>query len=436
MQDNVRMSCIRGWRSTTDHGAETTKTPAGSGDVRVVVARLRGRRQEIERAIFARVRDAVLDPIGFADAEYVAGLRMTIAAAVEYGLTGLEQYREGPVVIPTQAIVQARRAARSSVSLDVVLRRYIVGHALLWDYVMEEASLVEAAGEGSGLRLMSRVQTSLLDELVAGVTRAHADELARAGRSREQRRLERVQALLAGGCGVASDGTGIEDAAQGSLDRGLDYELEGEHVGVIGRGAGAREALRELAARLDRRLLSVDRGEGTVWAWLGGRRDWRIADLERAIAELEGHVSFATGEPARGLAGWRLTHQQAQAALVVALRRPQRLTRYSDVALLATALKDEMLASALIERYVAPLEDLRNNGPVLRDTLRAYIAAEHNASSAAAALGVVRNTVENRLRTIEERLGGTLHPCRLEIEVALLLAELGEPVGPEIPMSG
>jgi hypothetical protein len=31
------------------------------------------------------------------------------------------------------------------VSLEAVLRRYIVGHALLWDYVMEEAVRVEGA---------------------------------------------------------------------------------------------------------------------------------------------------------------------------------------------------------------------------------------------------------------------------------------------------
>jgi hypothetical protein len=36
--------------------------------------------------------------------------------------------------------------------LEAVLRRYIVGHALLWDYVMEEAVRVEGAcGELAGV---------------------------------------------------------------------------------------------------------------------------------------------------------------------------------------------------------------------------------------------------------------------------------------------
>ena len=83
-----------------------------------------------------------------------------------------------------------------------------------------------------------------------------------------------------------------------------------------------------------------------------------------------------------------------------------------------------MLAGALLDVYIAPLEDVRGGGAVLRETLRAYLAAERSVSSAAAALGVDRKTVESRLRTIEKRLGRSLHPCPAELEVALELDEL------------
>ena len=150
---------------------------------------------------------------------------------------------------------------------------------------------------------------------------------------------------------------------------------------------------------------------------------------------------LAFGEPARGLEGWRVTHRQAQAALLVALRRMIRrrveLTRYGDVALLAAALKDEALARSLLDIYIAPLDDSRDGGPVLRTTLRAYLGAERNVSSTAAALGVVRRTVENRLRTIEARLGRSLHPCPAELEVALELDGLAaSPGSPEISSIG
>jgi hypothetical protein len=409
---------------------------ARMGDgVGAVVRRLRSRRGEIEEAIFARVRDAVPDPVGDRDVEYVAGLRAAVAAAVDYGLMGIER-GDGSAPIPAEAVAQAHRAARGGVSLGAVLRRYIAGHALLWDYVMEEADRVELAGRESGLRELLQAQASLLDRLVTGVVSEHVGELERVGRSRELRLSERVRALLAG---ERADAVGPE----------LGYELDGWHLGVIARGPGRGEALRGLARSLDRRLLSVPHGEETAWAWLGGQDGLELTELERAVSELgrtravemdragapgEGSgdwpvdVSFAVGEPARGLEGWRLTHRQAQAALAVALRRPRRLTRYADVALLAAALGDDTLARSLLDMYISPLGDSRNGGQALRQTLRAYLAAERNVSSTAIVLAVARSTVENRLRTIEERLGRAPHTCLAELEVALRLDELDAPV--------
>jgi len=50
---------------------------------------------------------------------------------------------------------------------------------------------------------------------------------------------------------------------------------------------------------------------------------------------------------------------------------------------------------------------------------------ERNVSSTAAALGVSRQTVSNRLRTIEERLARPLSDCAAEVDAALRLEELG-----------
>ena len=247
---------------------------------------------------------------------------------------------------------------------------------------------------------------------------------------------------------------GLLGAGHGGGDdpgRDLDYALDGWHVGVIAVGAQAGRdrrdrrdgragqpgrAVRELAKRMGCRLLCVERDAESVWAWLGADRRFALADVERLLAgggiarreqpypALAEGVLFAFGEPAEGFQGWRLTHRQAQAALLVARRRPRPCTRYGDVALLASALKDELLAGVLSDVYLAPLRDARNGGAVLRQTLRAYLAAGHSVSSTAAALGVVRKTVESRLQTIEERLGRTLHPFPAELEIALLLDEL------------
>jgi PucR C-terminal helix-turn-helix domain/GGDEF-like domain len=404
---------------------------AGSAkDVRAgVVARLRARREELAEAIYARVSDRAFGVVGAADAEYMAGLREAVVVAVGHGLDGIERGEGWVGAIPIGVSEQARRAARTGVSLETVLRRYVVGHTLMGEFVLEEADRGQTPGERSVLREALRAQASVLERLLAAITVEYEDELARVCRSPERRRLEFVRELLAG----ERVGAGSGGAELGAM---LGYELGGEHVGVIARGEGVREVLRGVAEGLDRRLLCVECDEVSVWAWLGGRRRMDMVALERALSgdmpavvRSEGAQSaggtFAVGEPAKGIAGWRLSHQQAQAALVVARRRPRRLTRYADVALLAMALQDELLGRALVEIYVASLEDARGGGPVLRETLRAYLGTERSVSSAAAALQVTRKTVESRLRAIEERLGRSLHPCPAELEVALELHEIG-----------
>jgi hypothetical protein len=374
---------------------------------------VRARRVELVDEIFARVREGAYSSVGGEDAEYVVGLRNAVHAAVEHGLARIEVGgQEGAEVIPAAALVQARRAAQAGVSLDTVLRRYVLGSTLMGDFLMQEAEDSDFVGQGLVLRDVLKAQAATLDRLMSAITGEYTRELERAGRSPERRRAERVQRLLAGAPGEQAE---------------LDYELDGWHLGLIAIGADPAESLRHVAGALGNRLLWVSRGEDTVWGWLGGQRPPLAREVERAF-ECDGavEISLAIGEPGRGVEGWRLTHRQAQAALRVALQSSRGFTRYADVALLASVLNDEALARSLVEIYLAPLGALENGGGVLRKTLRAYFAAEHNASSAASALGVTRHTVQNRLRAIEEKLGQSLRTRQAELEVALRLEELGE----------
>jgi hypothetical protein len=381
----------------------------------VVAGQLRLRHEEIEQTILAYVRDTVPDRIGDLDVEYALGLRAAVVAAVEYGLTGIEVGDEWLAPIPLEALIQARRAVRGGVGLDTVLRRYIAGYALLEDFVMDAVEALDV-GNASALRRLRRVQATLLDRLLSAIADEYCAEQERGRRSSAQRLGERVQRLLVGEAIDLSD---------------LRYELDVWHLGVIAIGNSAERALRGMAAQIGRAILLVPRGEETVWAWLGDRRRLAVADLQTVLlAKLPPGVTLAIGEPAHGLKGFRLTHRQAEAAHLVAQRRPQSLTRYADVALLAFALRDEALARSLVDIYLTPLDDPRKGYPVLRETVRAYLAAERNATSAAAALGVARHTVESRIRKAEGQLGRLLPACVAEIEVALRLEELGCFVSP------
>ena len=390
---------------------ETADRPASVETVQAGLAeRLRARRAELEDAIFARFRDVGFDPAAGEDAEYVAGARAAVAEAVDYGLTAIGHGEEWFGSIPPAAVAQARRAARNSVSLERVLLRYNAGHTLVGDFIMQEVEHGDFSGHRIALRHVLRTQGALLDHFTESIAREYQQEIERAAHSPELRRTEHVQRLLAGA---------TVDAAE------LGYEFEAEHLGMIAMGAKAGETVRGLAAELGREILSVSRSEKTVWAWLGGRRTVARADIERLLSAREpAGVSLAIGEPSMGLDGWRLSHRQAQAAMLVALRGPQMLTWYADVALLAAVLRDQELARSLVEIHLSPLEDQRDGGAEARRTLRAYFAAGCNAATAAAALGVNRHTVERRLHAIEERLGRLLHTCHAELEVALRLEQL------------
>jgi PucR C-terminal helix-turn-helix domain/GGDEF-like domain len=373
-----------------------------------LVTRLRARRTELVEAIFARVR-AVPDPVGDEDAEYVAGLRAAIAAAVDHSLTSIEQGEEWSESIPPAATAQARRSVRHGVSLDTVLRRYVAGDRVLEDFVMDEADRFPR----EALRQVLRTQAALLDHLMASIATEYVHEVERAGRSPEQRRAESVQRLLAG-----------DPVGPGELD----YQLDAWHLGVIATGArAAKAAVESLAEGLGCQLLIVPYRDESVWAWFGGQRRLAVADIERLLSDMSvAGVSLAVGESGTGIAGWRLTHWQAQRALWVALREPRMLTRYTDVLLLAPALRDDVLARSLKEIFLSPLGGQRDGGAVSRETLRTYFAVGRNAATAAAALKVDRHTVERRVHRIEESLGRALHTCQAELEVALRLEALSD----------
>ena len=382
-----------------------------------LAARLRARTPQIERAIGARVQ-AVADPAEVADPSYAEGLRAAVAAALAHAVAGVEAGEPEPGPVPAELFAQARAAAHARVPLDTVLRRYLAGHALIVDFAMDEAGGPEPVSQPDVQRAL-RVLAALVDRLIAAVSEQYRRVAEQRPRTPERRHAELIRRLLAD-----------EPADPGELG----YELQAHHLGLIASGPGARPALGELARALDRRLLLVPRPGGALWAWLGGRR---ALDPAEALARLGARAAgqggaFAFGEPGQGPAGWRLSHRQALAALPVAQRGPERAVRYADVALLASAIQDEILATSLRCLYLEPLERERDGGKTLRETLRAYFAADRNVSSAAAALGVSRQSVNSRLRAAEQRLGRPIDACAAELQTALRLQVVRPPVSPPV----
>jgi hypothetical protein len=108
-------------------GARVALAPSISA-VRVALAdALRARRAEIEEVIFTGIR-SIADSLDASDVEYVAGLRATVSAIVDYGLAGIEKGGDWSAPIPSVAVEQVHRAARSGVGVQTVLLRYAAGH--------------------------------------------------------------------------------------------------------------------------------------------------------------------------------------------------------------------------------------------------------------------------------------------------------------------
>lgn len=379
-----------------------------------MVERLREQQPDIEAAILTRVH-AVSGAVGIGDVEYQAGLNLAVEAIMNYSLTCIERGEEWSEPIPSAAIAQTRRAARTGVGLDMIVLRYIAGYRLLGKFIMDEADRSGLSNHGSALRELRSIQEAVLEHLTIAIGNEYKRESERLAGSAETRRREVVQKLLAG-------------EPVDTLD--LNYEVDDAwHLGVIAAGARAEKITRGLADRLDRKILLVPCSEGwVVWAWLGGRRELAITDLKRALP-LDGKtgVSVAIGEPRKGVYGWRLTHVEARAALQVALHTPRPLTRCADVPLEAAVLQHPEMTRLLVGNYLSPLDNLRMGGPVARETLRAYFKCERNVSSTAHLLGVARHTVENRLREIEKILGRALNTCLAELEIVLRLETYGVP---------
>lgn len=358
--------------------------------------RLRKRRGEIEQALLARTAAVSgVDPVD--DLEYREGFRSIIPAAFDFSLAAIESLQGDVPPVPTELLSQARLAARHQVGLDTVLRGYVAGSTLIDDFILDES-------DGKDIQPLLRSRANALEDLLARVSDEYESERRIRLRSPETRTLERVSKMLRG---------------EPRSDTPLNYDLTCHHIGIVASGAGSKQAIAEFSKATDSQLLSVAIDSERVWAWLGRRNAVHVDDVTDAIAIKGRRIAVGIGEPASGIAGWRQTHQQAKAALPVALRSATQLARYADVCILASAMQDRLLSTSLREMYLQPLLAGKDEGAIHLQTLRAYFAADRNCVAAAATLGVSRQTINNRLRAIEDRLGRTLPSAAAAIELAL-----------------
>lgn len=372
-----------------------------------LAALLERRGKDAEAAIVAHYRNSELGREG--DAEAAAALPLIVGEVVKFVRQQLEEGDSWTAELPPLVAGSIHHMARIGMSLDEAVRSYTVTGAGLTEFIV--ANLGELDRPEEAMRYMMSQRGVNEDRMMAAFAAEYAQELERLSAAPSRQLAERVQGLLNGGSGDFSD---------------LEYRLDAWHIGLVaqgpkgellpaaGRGAGLRAAGPATAARNGLGLARRPSPD-------------RLRGVERAVTAGENGTSIAAGEPRRGLDGWRRSHREAREAAAVTLLGAATLARYSDEALLVTALGSEVAGRALLDRYIVPL-DGRHDGAALRETLRAYLDLDCNAASTAAALGVDRHTVKRRLGRIEEAVGESVSARRTEFDVALRLEGITETI--------
>jgi GGDEF-like domain/PucR C-terminal helix-turn-helix domain len=389
--------------------ARTATTIGIDETLRVVAARLTDETDELVDTMLARMREEAPDFDTASRPELADGLRASCYGNIRAALQALGGDRQPPRTSPAEALTEARATARAGIALEPLLHTYRIGHAVVLErfFVLVEELNLSPAQRHSATLIGSKYLFAYVDRVVGEVSEEFTAERERVLRSSIQRRVQLVRDVL-GGAGI--------DSAE------LGYRLEQEHLAVVATGPAADAALRDLARRLERSVLTVAMTDEEVWAWLGSSGRGGRGDRQDPVWEqVAGRTRYAVGEPAWGIAGFRDSHEQALAAHRVAAHLPQPVTHYADVALEAVLLCDVRAARRFVERELGPLAAPDPRTRVLRDTLGSYLRSGLNATATAAVLRVSDRTIAYRIHGIEDLLGHSVLARSTELAAAVRL---------------
>jgi hypothetical protein len=320
----------------------------------------------------------------------------------------------------------ARTLARRGLDITVLMKLVRYGQAVFWPAIMETAER-GVANPSARMRLLAVVferfgtyVETLLDETVT-VFQLERDLRMRGTNARRQ---ELIESLIAG-----------EEPSIDGASRVLSYELRRSHTALaLWDSGGSHEALdrleslaQEIASALGaRRVLSTPSSSRGLWAWFPADGPPTRAQRD-AVAALHTPPGLraAVGQPGKGLAGFRRSHEEALAAQRIALTYvdDELVTWYADVEIVSLLSHDARGARALVARELAGLTALDAQCDKLRRTSLAYVRCGCSATAAARELGVHTNTVRYRIERAEEALGRRLEGQELLLQLALMLVE-------------
>jgi DNA-binding PucR family transcriptional regulator len=273
-----------------------------------------------------------------------------------------------------------------------------------------------------------------IDEISGHVIAAYQEERERWLLVRSAARAGRVRQLL-------DQEPPDVDLAEASVG----YRLRRNHLGLVswvpeategGAGLERLERVTRVVARglrCSARPLFIPYDQSVAWSWLPlpGPEEIRWDVVRDVVAEEDTTARVAAGDPAPGVEGFRVTHQQARRAQDVAeLAVPgARVTVFADVGPVALLLADFAAARGWVWQVLGVLAADDGQDAALRETLRVFLSTGGSYKATAGLLGLHRNTVQYRVRKSREALGYPLDRRRQDIELALRVCHhVGSPV--------
>ncbi|MFQ6397992.1 PucR family transcriptional regulator [Nocardia sp. KC 131] len=340
------------------------------------------------------------------------------------------------ILAPAAAIEYARRLAQHGIPLTALIRAYRVGQRRMTDLVFAELREVGIPPEDrvTVMETITGILFEYIDSITEQVAAIYEREREQWLESQNSIRAVRVREVLAGRKPVDVD----------AATESIRYPLRWHHLALVmwyADSADDSDERDQLLTRLQRFVrelaeavgtgagplfVAADRGSG--WAWLPYRsaHPEAIAAIRAFAGSRPGGPHLAIGEQAAGIAGFRRSHQQAQAARSVAVTSglaAQRIITAGDPGVAAAALLGGTIAAARewVGETLGDLAADNDNDARLRETLRVFLGAGSSYKAAAAELDLHFNSVKYRVGRAISRRGRPLAEDRLDVEIALLL---------------
>ena len=322
--------------------------------------------------------------------------------------------------------------AQRGISVAAIPRCYVIGLGLC-DAALREAVRQLDAPEKVKWQLANSASQYLFgycEKISGDLVDYYQRERELWVRSADSVRAELVHAIVAG-----------RPVDPHAASAALGYNLERRQIALTvwadprSQHKPSMQALKRAAAAVAHELkgvelLVVPAGSSMVWAWTGGPS---VTDSPPGALSVDAPLLASVGGIGYGLDGFIQSHRQAQDGrrMSAVFSNPSgTVACYHDVALSALLTQDLSAAGQFVKRELGELSLDTERSRRLRTTLVAFFEEGMSWGRTADRLGVHQNTVMYRVQQAKDLLGRSLTDRRLELEVALRLADAAANLSP------